>query len=76
MNDAIAARLRAGHVLLRLPEVKARTGLSRSTIYLRIASGNFPSPIKLGERASAWDSQEIDTWIAARIAARDEGAKA
>jgi hypothetical protein len=27
------------HTVLRLPEVKARTGLSRSTIYFRIARG-------------------------------------
>lgn len=31
--------------VLRLPEVKNRTGLSRSTIYLRIAQGNFPKPV-------------------------------
>nr|HIA88234.1 AlpA family phage regulatory protein [Gammaproteobacteria bacterium] len=27
--------------ILRLPEVKDRTGLSRSTIYLRIKQGSF-----------------------------------
>lgn len=70
MNDAIAART-PRHALLRLPEVKARTGLSRSSIYLRIASREFPCPVKLGARASAWDSSEIDAWIAARIAERD-----
>lgn len=54
-------------VLERLPCVRARTGLSRSEIYRRIASGEFPSPIKLGVRASAWDSEEIDAWIENRI---------
>lgn len=59
--------------LERLPQVKARTGLSRSEIYRRAAAKppTFPAPIKLGERASAWDSSEIDEWIAARIAERD-----
>ena len=57
--------------LERLPSVKARTGLSRSVIYRRIAAGDFPAPVKLGERASAWDSREIDNWIATRIAERD-----
>jgi prophage regulatory protein len=60
-----------GLTLERLPAVKARTGLSRSEIYRRIALGDFPRPIKLGERASAWSTTEIDAWIASRIAARD-----
>lgn len=58
-------------VLERLPQVKARTGLGRSEIYRRISVGQFPAPIKLGERASAWNAAEVDEWIAARIAARD-----
>ena len=63
------------HSLQRLPQVRARTGLSKSEIYRRIAAypPTFPAPIKLGERASAWSSTEIDKWIADRIAARDEG---
>ena len=55
------------HTILRLPEVKARTGLSRSTIYLRIAEGKFPPPINLGERSVGWVEAEIDAWIAKRI---------
>ena len=58
-------------ILERLPQVKARTGLGRSEIYRRIATGNFPAPIKLGERASAWVASEIDAFIESRIAARD-----
>lgn len=57
--------------LERLPSVRARTGLSRSEIYRRIAVGAFPPPVKLGERASAWSMVEVDTWIATRIAERD-----
>lgn len=64
-----------GLTLERLPQVKARTGLSRSEIYRRIALGDFPRPIKLGERASAWSAAEIDAWIAERIAARDREAQ-
>ena len=62
--------------LERLPSVKARTGLSRSEIYRRIAAKTFPVPVKLGERASAWDSSEVDRWIADRIAERDAKAAA
>lgn len=43
----------ASRMLLRLPEVKAVTGLSRSTIYSWISAGRFPQPIKLGLRTVA-----------------------
>lgn len=62
--------------LFRLREVCRRTGKSRSSIYRDIAAGTFPAPVKLGERASAWDSREVDTWIAGRIAVRDAGVAA
>ena len=67
--------LPCGLTVERLPSVKARTGLSRSTIYRRIALGNFPRQVKLGERASGWNTAEIDAWITDRIAARDLGAQ-
>ena len=38
------------HTILKLPDVKRSTGLSRSTIYLRIAQGTFPKPVSLGGR--------------------------
>lgn len=53
--------------ILRLPAVKAITGLSRSTIYAFIAAGSFPAPIPLGRRAVGWDAAEIDSWIEARL---------
>lgn len=56
--------------LLRLPEVRALTGLSRSEIYRRMGA-DFPQPVKLGERASAWVLQEVMAWCQARVAARD-----
>ena len=52
---------------LRLPAVKARTGLSRSTIYLRMAAGTFPKTISLGDRAVGWLDSEIAEWIAQRV---------
>lgn len=60
------------HRILRLPAVKARTGLSRSTIYLRVTVGNFPKPVPLGDRAVGWIEAEIDEWLGARIAARED----
>lgn len=73
MRPVTSPSLPGDLILERLPQVRARTGLSRSEIYRRIALGEFPAPIKLGLRASAWSKQEIDAWIAERIAAR--GAK-
>jgi prophage regulatory protein len=52
--------------LLRLPEVKTRTGLGRSSIYRLVATGAFPRPRKLAERAVAWRASEIETWIESR----------
>jgi len=54
--------------ILRLPAVKARTGLARSTIYLRISEGSFPKPIRLGPRSVGWLESEVDRWIESRAA--------
>ena len=56
--------------ILRRPEVEARTGLSRSTIYAAMTEGDFPRPVKLGARAVGWFESEIADWIASRKAAR------
>ena len=64
---------------LRLPppEVQARTGLSRSTIYVRLDQGRFPRPVSLGSRAVGWIESELDEWIRERIeASRGEGRSA
>ena len=53
---------------LRLPEVQARTGLSRSTIYVRLDQGRFPRPVSLGARAVGWIEAEIEEWMRERIA--------
>lgn len=49
--------------ILRLPEVKSKTGLSKSTIYARISANEFPKPISLGGRAVGWTDQSILNWI-------------
>jgi len=54
-------------IILRLPTVKARTGLSRSTIYLRISEGTFPKPISLGSRAVGWIESEVNDWLSQQI---------
>ncbi len=62
------------HTILRLPAVKARTGLSRSTIYLRVAEGAFPKPVSLGGRAVGWVESEIQQWLEQRIEASRKAA--
>ncbi|MCB1959628.1 MAG: AlpA family transcriptional regulator [Rhodocyclaceae bacterium] len=54
--------------MLRLPEVIGRVGLKRSSVYAGVRKGTFPKPHKIGPRASAWDSEDIDRWQAERIA--------
>jgi len=56
--------------ILRLPAVKTSTGLSRSTIYLRIAQGTFTKPVNLGGRAVGWPASEVAALNAARIAGK------
>jgi prophage regulatory protein len=58
--------------LIKLPEVRTKTGLSRSHLYALAQQGEFPKPIKLSERSSAWVESEVDGWIEERIAERDQ----
>ena len=58
--------------ILRLPTVKAITGLSRSTIYLRMSEGSFPRQVNLGSRAVGWLASEIDHWIEEKLASRNQ----
>lgn len=47
---------------IRLPEVMAAVGMSRTTIYERMKAGTFPQPYQLGARAVAWDVAEVAAW--------------
>ena len=58
------------NTILRLPQVISKTGLSRSSIYLRISTGSFPAPVSLGSRAVGWVERELDDWISCQIKAR------
>ena len=57
-----------------LPEVMKMTGLSRSSIYLRIYTNEFPKPVKLGRRAVGWPENAIIAWQAKMMEAQDESA--
>jgi prophage regulatory protein len=60
------------HHILRLPAVKESTGLSRSTLYLRIANGVFTHQVSLGGRAVGWPADEVVALNAARIAGKPD----
>jgi prophage regulatory protein len=55
------------HMILRLPDVKRSTGLSRSTIYQKIAEGKFPKAVSLGGRAVGWLEADVQQWLQRRI---------
>lgn len=72
--------------MLRMPDVERATGMRRSTIYARIARGEFPAPLRISSHCSVWQLSEIETWIAslrrgtrtqvARATKRDDAADA
>lgn len=73
----------AALTIIRRKQVEARTGLSRSTIYAKLRINpkrpsdydpSFPKPIAVGSKAVGWIESEIEAWIEARIAARQERA--
>ena len=57
--------------VIRLGQVKAMTGLSRSTIYRFMLLKQFPKQIKLGPKSSGWLIDEVDAWIQKQIKNRD-----
>ena len=61
---------------LRLKDVKQLTRLSKSSVYRLEAAKEFPQRVKLSERASAWKSDEIQAWMAARPLANSAAPRA
>ena len=59
--------------ILKLPAVLETTGLSRSSIYDFVKKNTFPAPVRLGQRAVGWKSDEIAAWLEQRSELR--GAK-
>lgn len=53
--------------IIRLRQVIARTGLSRSSIYALIQGGRFPKQISLAPHSVGWVESELEAWIAERI---------
>jgi prophage regulatory protein len=49
--------------LLRIADVSIKTTLAKSTIWLKMAEGNFPKPTKLSPAINVWKESDIDEWI-------------
>jgi len=58
--------------ILRLPDVKSVSGLSRSTIYLHIQQGFLTKPVRLGARSVGWPASEVSALLLARIAGKSD----
>lgn len=58
--------------IIRLKTVLDRTGLSRSTVYRKIAEGTFPSQVKISVHGAGWYESSINRWIADPIHYREE----
>ncbi len=52
--------------IIRLPEVRRRTGLSRTTIWRKVRAGTFPAPLDLGKNSIGWHADEIAGWVSGR----------
>ncbi len=63
----MAQQIRAALAILRRKQVEARTGLSRSTIYARVADGTFPRPVNIGPRAVGWVESEVTDWLNTQV---------
>lgn len=60
--------------LIRITEVEDTVGLTKGAIYGRIRRGEFPSPVRVGDRAVRWLESEIQSWIADRVREAEQDA--
>lgn len=58
--------------LFRLPNVLATTGMTRSGLYARVASGLFTRPVKIGPKIIAWPAHEVQAIVQAHVSGMSE----
>lgn len=56
--------------ILRWPEVRTATGLSRTTVWRLERAGEFPSPVKITQHAIGWRATDVHAWLASRCSVR------
>lgn len=50
--------------LLNIQTVMATVGLSVATIYRKVATDDFPEPVRLGARCTRWRAADVRAWLA------------
>tara|TARA_R110002111_G_scaffold90149_2_gene140400 strand:+ start:535 stop:762 length:228 start_codon:yes stop_codon:yes gene_type:complete len=75
MFNSAPGGVNMANIILRLPTVKIRTGLSRSSIYLRMSNNEFPSSISLGGRSVGWLESDIESWLDEKILSSQSAGK-
>lgn len=73
-NTAEASNSKKQSGIIYPKDICERFNWSRTTLWRRVNSGDFPAPIDLGGKQKGWPESDPDKWLAARIAARDEPA--
>lgn len=58
--------------IIRLDTVRARTGLSKSTLYRKIAEGTFPAQFRISTHGAGWRESDINRWVADPVRWRPE----
>lgn len=57
---------------IKIAEVKRITSLSTSEIYRRLAAGQFPKQVRLGQKSVAWVEREVRAWVDVMLCGRDD----
>jgi prophage regulatory protein len=52
---------------IRMPDLRSKVGLSKSQIYKLIQQGEFPKPIKLGDKIAVWAQTEVEEWMSSKL---------
>ncbi len=55
--------------MARVKTVAKKCGMSKSTVWRKSAAGEFPKPVKLSERITAWCMDDVDAWLASKAQA-------
>lgn len=77
-RGAQAVPLRAtasgGRRMLRIDQVTDRLAVGRTTVYALVSTAGFPKPVRVSPGRVAWPEDEVDAWLAARVAAQRQQA--
>jgi prophage regulatory protein len=58
--------------ILRIRDVRQKTGMPISTIYAWMREGRFPVPVRLGPKVVGWPEHELEVWLQGKIVERDK----